>query len=123
MNAIQKLIKRHGTVKKLSTCGFINPDGSYVQCIGGKQHVIACKLANTSLHLYLKAGGARVFNYATELAVEHYTPLTEEQKLAIISLARWNLIGTITINCDTEQKDGGYYGTRSLGNAMRKMLE
>jgi len=121
--AIEKLIKRTGVVKKLSDSGFVNPDGTYSECLPGADHCRSCKCAGTTLDKYLKAGGVRVFNHSTEIAVEHWTPMTEEQVTSVIGLARWSLIGTITINTKTMQFDGGYYGTRSMGNAVRKMLE
>jgi len=120
--AIQKLIKRIGIVKKLSCSGFINPDGAYIPCIIGADHVTTCKAAKTSLNAYLKAGGVRVFNHNREVAIEHWEPLTDEQVQSIINLARWNVMGTITINTTTKQKDGGYYSLRSMGNAVRGLL-
>ena len=122
MNAIEKLIKRMGVDKKLSDSGFIHPDGTYSECLPGADHARTCRCSETTLDKYLKAGGARVFNHASEIAVEHWKPMTLEQLQAIINLARWNVIGTITINCKTAQCDGGYYGTRKLGNTVKGLL-
>jgi len=122
MNAIEKLIKRMGVDKKLSDSGFIHPDGTYSECLPGADHCRSCKCAGTTLDKYLQAGGVRVFNHATELAVEHWRPMTGEQITSVIGLARWSVIGTVTINTKTMQKDGGYYSLRSMGNAVRKML-
>jgi len=120
--AIEKLIARVGIRKKLSNSGFINPDGTYIGCLSGADHVRSCKCAGTTLNQYYSVGGIRVFNYANEIAIEHRKSITDEQKQAIINLARWNLIERITINTETVICDGGYYGLRSMGNAVRKML-
>lgn len=96
MTIANRLIKKYGQRKAITSNALLNTNGAIVAC-NGSAHDVVVQSVGATLSQYLKTDGARVKIHHGELAVEAPAGLSDAQRVEVRRVIRAESFHRVTI--------------------------